>query len=127
VIYPDGGTRTYVYNEIGRINGGTPCTGQSPVGNGYGAAISALTGIIDENGSRYLSWSYDCSGRVILSEVGNGTRKTALSYGNTASTGSLRTYSGREKMYPVTVQTHMLLDGGHHGHGQTGRRVEVAR
>ncbi len=40
----------------------------------------ALTGITDENGERYATWSYDDQGRAISSEHANGADRTTLTY-----------------------------------------------
>lgn len=47
---------------------------------------NALTGIIDENGNRYATWSYDSAGRVNLSENGSGANKVSVWY-NTDPSG----------------------------------------
>jgi YD repeat-containing protein len=66
VQYPDGKTRTYVYNESA---------------NTAGANLpNALTGIIDENGQRYATWTYDTSGRAISSEHAGSAEKVGLGY-----------------------------------------------
>ncbi|MEW8537835.1 MAG: RHS repeat protein [Candidatus Thiodiazotropha endolucinida] len=44
---------------------------------------SALTGIIDENGERFATWTYDSIGRAISSSHGDGAETTTLSIGNT--------------------------------------------
>ncbi len=40
----------------------------------------ALTGITDENGVRYATWTYDAQGRAISSEHAGGIDKTTLDY-----------------------------------------------
>ncbi|MBS0211772.1 MAG: RHS repeat protein [Proteobacteria bacterium] len=60
VVYPDLGTatktRTYTYNEAGQVSGAS--------------WPNALTGIIDENNSRFASWGYDAMGRAVSSVHG---------------------------------------------------------
>jgi YD repeat-containing protein len=88
VTFPDGQHQTFYYNELGRINGGVKCnlySFQNPVGIGLGPFPSYMTGIMDENGGRYLSWNYDCSERATLSEVADGLEKVALSYSTTTN------------------------------------------
>ena len=80
VTYPDGKTRSYVYNEASNINGGRTCDYASSVGNGSGALPNVLTGIVDENGKRYASWTYDCIGRATSSEHAGGVEKVTLSF-----------------------------------------------
>lgn len=41
---------------------------------------NALTGITDENGDRFASWSYDVQGRAITSEHAGGVEKFSISY-----------------------------------------------
>jgi YD repeat-containing protein len=88
VTFPDGQHQTYFYNELSRINGGVKCNlyaFQNPVGIGLGPFPSYMTGMVDENGGRYLSWSYDCSERATVSEVADGLEKVALSYSTTTN------------------------------------------
>jgi YD repeat-containing protein len=85
VTYPDGKVRTYHYENTTFKN--------------------ALTGITDENGQRYATYSYDSQGRAISSEHANGAEKSTLVYnvdssGNPTSTvvtdpgtGAVRTYN----------------------------------
>ncbi|MDB5839753.1 MAG: hypothetical protein JWQ23_1705, partial [Herminiimonas sp.] len=66
VTYADGAMRRYLYENT--------------------AFPHALTGIIDENGKRYASWSYDALGRAIGSEHAGGADKATVSYQQTQST-----------------------------------------
>ncbi|MFZ3017857.1 MAG: hypothetical protein WA056_05315 [Gallionella sp.] len=98
VTYPDGKTRTYLYGEPANVST-TPAAGVS--------YAHALTGIIDENGNRYASWTYDAQGRATSSEhgaFGSGIDKVTLAYtapdanGNSTTTvtdvmGTTRTYN----------------------------------
>jgi len=98
VTYPDGKIRTYLYGE--------PANVSAPPDAGVSYA-HALTGIIDENGNRYASWTYDAQGRATSSEhgpYGSGIDKVSLTYtapdanGNSTTTvtdvmGTTRTYS----------------------------------
>jgi YD repeat-containing protein len=65
VTWPDSKIRTYHYE-----NGGLP---------------KHLTGITDENGARYATWSYDAQGRAISSTHAGGADATTLVY-NASST-----------------------------------------
>lgn len=47
---------------------------------------NALTGIVDENGSRYATWSYDDKGRAISSEHAGGVEKVTFEYSGTGTT-----------------------------------------
>jgi len=87
VTYPDATTRTYHYNE--------------PQYTGGANLPNALTGITDENGVRYASYTYDSTGKAveeIAPAVGTNTNRYQLVYStnSTAVTdplNTLRTYS----------------------------------
>jgi YD repeat-containing protein len=86
VTYPDGKSRTYLYNEKSQVNKGidcsiptlTPITGHLP---------NSMTGLIDENEVRYINWGYDCMGRASLSELAGGVEKVSLDYGDNRAGG----------------------------------------
>lgn len=62
VIAPDGAVRTYVYENA-----------RFP---------SALTGLVDERGNRFASWSYDTVGRAVSSVLAGGIQHVTLTYGS---------------------------------------------
>ncbi|PUA28411.1 MAG: hypothetical protein B0W54_18330 [Cellvibrio sp. 79] len=66
VTRPDNTTRTYHYEDA-----------RFP---------SYLTGITDERGKRYATWTYDAQGRAISSEHAGGADKTLLSFNTDGST-----------------------------------------
>ncbi len=68
VTYPDHTVRTYHYENIGFPH--------------------ALTGITDENGSRFATWGYDGSGRAISSQHAGGAEAVTLYYGSYSSTAN---------------------------------------
>ncbi|HEX6530118.1 MAG TPA: DUF6531 domain-containing protein [Burkholderiales bacterium] len=74
ITFPDGRTRVYFYGESAHINGGSACSTPSPV------LPNALTGLQDENGVRFATWTYDCDGRVTSSEHAGGVEHYAFSY-----------------------------------------------
>ena len=85
VTYPDGKVRTYLYGETANVSS-TPNTGVSYAHD--------LTGIVDENGTRYASWTYDAAGRAISSEhgaFGSGIDHVGLSYGTPDLSGNSTT------------------------------------
>ncbi len=95
VTYPDGKTKTYHYGEIAYVSA-TPDAG---VDN-----ANLLTGITDENGSRFATYIYDNTGRAIAEYLAGGADTASLVYntdaaGNPTSTvvtdalGSVRTYN----------------------------------
>jgi RHS repeat-associated protein len=67
VQYPDGKNLQYVYNES-TLNSGT-------------SQPSALTGIIDEAGVRYVSTGYDSSSRAISTSFAGGIDAVTIDYG----------------------------------------------
>ncbi|WP_188567229.1 RHS repeat protein [Undibacterium terreum] len=87
ITYPDGKTKTYHYNEAAQINGGTACANTVQIGNGFGSLLNSLTGITDENGVRYASWTYDCQGLATSSQHAGGVEKVSLAYGTVDSSG----------------------------------------
>ena len=68
VTYPDGTTRTYHYEDINFVHG--------------------LTGITDENGSRFATWTYDGSGRANSSQHAGGVEAVTLYYGSFSATAN---------------------------------------
>ena len=86
VTYPDLKTKTYHYNEPGKTSGAN--------------LPHALTGVTDENGSRYMSYTYDSSGRAIEEvspSVGSNVKRHQMTYGTDGTTvtnplGIRRTY-----------------------------------
>lgn len=69
VIYPDQSTKSYYYDEPAYLSGVTSTLGR-------------LTGIADENGSRYANFTYDSQGRAIATEHAGGAQRFSLSYSN---------------------------------------------
>ncbi len=62
----------------------------------------ALTGILDENGNRYATWTYDAQGRAMSSEHAGGADRTTLAYnpdGTTTTTNAL----GKQTTYHFDV------------------------
>ena len=78
VTYPDQKTRQYLYEDSAHPN--------------------ALTGILDENGTRFATWLYDAQGRALSSEHAGGAEKVSFTYGAnstgvTNALGATRTYN----------------------------------
>jgi RHS repeat-associated protein len=78
ITFPDNTTRIYHYNESAQINGGAACSGL-PAG-----LPNSLTGITDENGGRFATWTYDCPGRATSSEHA-GVDHYAFTYRSTST------------------------------------------
>jgi YD repeat-containing protein len=73
ITFPDGTVKTFVYNE--------------PANTGGADLLNALTGIIDENGSRFATFQYDAKERVVSTEH-SGAERYQLSY---SSAGGITT------------------------------------
>jgi YD repeat-containing protein len=84
VTYPDSTSKQYVYNESA-LNGGA----NQP---------NALTGDIDEAGSRFTSIAYDVQGRATMSRLSTQIELVQISYGSNG---------GTNVTYPDGVQTRL--------------------
>jgi len=83
VSFPDNTTRTFLYNE--------------PANTAGVSFLYALTGIVDENGSRFATFTYDTQERAVSTEHAGGTQRYTLSYGANSTTvtdplGTTRSY-----------------------------------
>ncbi|HFH4005252.1 TPA: DUF6531 domain-containing protein [Pseudomonas aeruginosa] len=61
-----------------------------------------MVGIIDEQGTRYATWTYDDQGRAISSEHANGAEKVTLAYNDDGSTTVTNEY-GKQATYRFQV------------------------
>ena len=95
VTYPDGAVRQYVYE--------------------HSALPHALTGIIDANGNRYLTWTYDSQGRATSDEFAGGADKVTLQY-NSDGTTTETDASGRQRTFHFVTEHGTIhvasVDGG---------------
>jgi len=71
VTYPDGKIRTYHYNEPAYTSGAN--------------LPNALTGITDENGVRFATYTYDKQGRAVVTEHADGVERYVLGYSSDGS------------------------------------------
>jgi YD repeat-containing protein len=110
VTAPDGKNRTYYYNEAAQINGGSSCSSAVAIGNGFGPLLNSLTGIVDENGARHITWTYDCQGRATSSQLATGINKVALTYADYDSSGAavstITHYVGNPASPQTTIRTY---------------------
>ena len=85
VTYPDTQVRQYVYNESAYTSGVN--------------LPNALTGIIDENGQRFATYTYDATARAIGSQHAGGAQLVTVTYNADGSAtvadalGASRTYT----------------------------------
>jgi YD repeat-containing protein len=94
---PDGGVHTYSYNSVGQFApdelsqvtypGATP---GPTVQYLYENATYpyALTGIVDENGARIASWTYDANMHAVSSQHAGGADNTVIAYNLTGIGGA---------------------------------------
>jgi YD repeat-containing protein len=110
ITNPEGKSRIYYYNETAQINNGAACSGMVAVGNGFAHLLNSMTGLVDENGGRYITWTYDCLGRATSSQRGVGINKVALSYGDFSSSDMATTtvthYVGAVNSPQTTVRSY---------------------
>jgi RHS repeat-associated protein len=105
-ITPDGLTLTYGYSAAGaRLTSvgysTSPVTSQTYIYENA-SLPSALTGIIDENGDRYATWTYDSSGRATSSQHGAGADLTKIAYNDTDGSRTVTFPLGLQMMYKFT-------------------------
>lgn len=75
VTFPDGKSRVYFYGESAQINGGAACS--TPASG----LVNALTGLQDENGVRFATWTYNCESRITGSAHALGADGMVFTYG----------------------------------------------
>jgi len=67
------------------------------------ALPSALTGIVDENGNRYATWTYDSTGRALTSQHAGGAGLTTVVYNDTDGSRTVTGELGQQEMYKFTT------------------------
>lgn len=81
VNQPDGGTLAFEYDAAGRLAAVTyPDASRRRYHYENAAYPGALTGITDEAGARFATWTYDDSGRAISSEHAGGVQAWRFAY-----------------------------------------------
>jgi len=93
LITPDFTTITYGYSSSGLPVLTSVSFPTSPVQAityvyGNSSLPYTLTGVTDENGNAYLSWTYDAYGRALTSTVGTGSNATVTTVAYNDTTGS---------------------------------------
>jgi RHS repeat-associated protein len=100
----DGGIYTYAYDAAGNLVSVTRPDGAARKYIYDDAKFRhALTGIIDENGSRYATWTYDAKGRAISSQHVGGVDLTTVAY-NANGTTSATDADGNTHTYLLQTQ-----------------------
>jgi YD repeat-containing protein len=80
VTYQDNNSKIYYYNELSQINHGVTCSGTHAVAPGFGHLVSSMTGLVDENGDRFISWNYTCDGFADTSELNGSVEKVSFDF-----------------------------------------------
>ncbi len=118
LIDPAGGVTTYAYDAAGNLASVTYPGGQSKTYHYENPGFPhALTGITDENGDRYATWTYDAQGRAVSSEHAGGAERVDLTFNPDGSTtvtdalGAARTY-GMTAVLGVVKSTGQSQPGG---------------
>jgi len=113
VATPDGLVLTYSYSSSG-LNPGvldrlasvsystTPTTSQTYV-YGNSSLPLALTGIIDEDGNHYGTWTYDNQGRGLTSQHAGGADLTTVVYNDTTGSRTVTNALGEASTYTFTT------------------------
>jgi RHS repeat-associated protein len=107
VSTPDSATLTYGYTSVGSQNLLTSVTyNTSPTTSQIYSYTNvsypfALTGITDENGNSYASWSYDGTGRCTMSEHAGGADEVQVTY-NYANNVTVTNPLGEQETYTFT-------------------------
>ena len=103
VVYPDGRSRTYHYNEADHTGGAN--------------LPHALTGITDENGDRYATYRYGEDGKAVATSHAHDANAYELTYHSDGSTtvidplGASRTYTFAD-VHGVPKSTGQSQPGG---------------
>lgn len=95
VVYPDANpslhpTLTYLYEDTLPIN------------------RFALTGILDEKGQRYATWTFDSAGRVTSSQSAGGADLTSINY-TSATTRTVTNALGKQDIYNLSNSGQLAL------------------
>ncbi len=105
VSTPDGLVLTYGYSAGQLTSVGystTPATGIAYVYENS-AFPHALTGVIDENGGRYTTWTYDSTGRALSSQHSGGADLFSVAYNDTDGSRTVTGPLGQPAVYHFTT------------------------
>ncbi len=103
VATPDNTTITFGYDSSSTILTSAAYSTQPATTRTYlyenSAFPAALTAIIDENGIRYTSWTYDSKGRALTSQHANGVDLTTVVYNDTDGSSTVINALGQREIY----------------------------
>ena len=69
----------------------------------HAALPYALTGVIDENGNRFATWTYDNRGRGLTSQMGSGANLTTVAYNDTDGSRTVTNALGQQELFTFTT------------------------
>lgn len=104
VTTPDGLILTYGYTgaKLTSVSYSTiPITSQTYLYENT-ALPNALTGIIDENGNRYVTWTYDSTGRGLSSQFAGGAGLMKVAYNDSDGSRTVTNALGAQTVYKFT-------------------------
>ncbi len=109
VTAPDGAVTSYGYNSAGMLSSITRPDGTTRQYVYEDSRFpTALTGIVDENGSRYATYAYDDQGRAISSTLASGADAYQFQYGDNYQT-TVTDPTGKTSVYSFLKQNGVLL------------------
>ena len=73
------------------------------------AYVTALTGITDQRGIRYATWSYDTNGNATSSQHGGGVDLTTVQYDTVGNTRTVTNALGQQAIYQLVAGQGALL------------------
>ncbi|WP_055325026.1 RHS repeat domain-containing protein, partial [Ralstonia solanacearum] len=109
VAAPDGAVTGYGYNSAGMLSSITrPDSTTRQYVYEDSRFPTALTGVIDENGSRYATYAYDDQGRTVSSTFAGGANAYHFQYGDNYQT-TVTDPTGKTSVYSFLKQNGVLL------------------
>jgi YD repeat-containing protein len=105
ITYQDGRQRLFHYNEAANINGGASCPS---LPNGL---LNHLTGITDENGTRFASYEYECSGRATATQHAGAVNRYSFTY-NGDGTTTVVDPLGTNRLFSFQIVQGVVYDAG---------------
>lgn len=117
---PAGGMYSYTYDTNNNLNSVTyPDLTKKTYLYENATYSHALTGILDENNSRYATYAYDTNGRAISTQHSGGAELVALTY-NTDGTTSITDALGTVRRQSFIVAQGVVKSGGMSQPGGSG-------
>jgi RHS repeat-associated protein len=116
VVLPDGGTISYGYDVSGNLTSVTHADGHArqyvynePAMTGGASLVYAMTGLIDENGVRLESTTYDSGGRATSTGAPSGAGKVSVNYNSDGTSDVTYPLGSVSHQSYVNVQQHLRV------------------